>query len=76
MNDAPKDVFLLTPGPPLSGPLFSRELCGVCGEEPALDRVDWAEPGADLGTDWPEPDLSRLPEAEHWEIWRVRVRGV
>ena len=75
MNDAPKDVFLLTPGPPLSGlSLFSRELCGE--PDPALDRVDWAEPGADLGTDWPDPDLSRLPEAEHCEIWRARVRGV
>ena len=47
MNDAPKDVFLLTPGP-LSD-LFSRELCG--DPEPALDSVDCAEPGADLGTE-------------------------
>ena len=72
MNDAPNDVFLLTPGP-LSD-LFSRELCG--DPEPALDSVDCAEPGADLGTEWPEPDLSRLPEAEHCEVWRVRVLGV
>ena len=66
MKEAAKEGFLLSPTDPR---YFSSDPDPEPGDPPR-DRVEWVEPGKDLG---PDCVRSRDPGVEHWLGCLVRV---